>query len=191
MTSPVMIPPNLGFMRAGRLVELLSLLQARGRMTAVQLATELEVSQRTILRDFAELSAAGFPVYAIRGSAGGFELLKGSGLDLPVGNPKRPAPPGRAVGQRARIRLSPHGRQLAALNGRLEGLRVRRPGRRPLAERAGWLEAWLPVSSQSSAVAEILAFGAEAEVVEPAELRDLVRQTALQIVELHRTTTPR
>lgn len=160
-------------------------------MTAAQLAAELEVSQRTILRDVAELSAAGFPVYAIRGSAGGFELLGGSGLDLPVGSPKRPAAPGRAVGQRARIRLSRRGRQLAALNGRLEGLRVRRPGRRLPSERPGWLEAWLPVSSQSSAVAEILALGAEAEVLEPADLRDLVRQTALRIAELHRTTTPR
>jgi predicted DNA-binding transcriptional regulator YafY len=185
-----MIPPNLGFVRAGRLVELLSLLQARGRMTAAQLAAELEVSQRTILRDIAELSAAGFPVYAIRGSVGGFELLAGSSLDLPADNPKRPPQSARAVGERARIRLSPHGRQLAALNGRLEGLRVRRPGRRQKGERAGWLEAWLPVSSQSSAVTEILAFGGEAEVVEPAELRELVRQTALQIAELHRPTTP-
>jgi predicted DNA-binding transcriptional regulator YafY len=189
MTSRVMIRPKLGFMRAGRLVELLSLLQAQGRMTAAQLAAELEVSQRTILRDIAELSAAGFPVYAIRGSIGGFELLAGSRLDLPAGNPKRPAPAGRAVADRARIRLSPHGRQLAALNGRLDGLHVRRPGRRLMAQRAGWLEAWLPVKSQSSAVAEILAFGAEAEVVEPAELRDLVRLAALQIAELHRTTT--
>jgi predicted ArsR family transcriptional regulator len=48
--------------RAGRLVELLSLLQTRGRLTAAQLAAELEVSQRTILRDIEELSAAGFPV---------------------------------------------------------------------------------------------------------------------------------
>jgi predicted DNA-binding transcriptional regulator YafY len=185
-----MIPANLDLVRAGRLVELLSLLHTRGRMTAVQLATELEVSQRTILRDIAELSAAGFPVYAIRGAVGGFELLGGFSLDLPVANSKHPARPGRAAGERARIRLSPHGRQLAALNGRLDGLRVRRPGRRSVAGRAGWLEAWLPVNSQSSAVAEILAFGADAEVVEPAELRDLVRQTALQIAELHRPTTP-
>ncbi len=191
MTSRVMIPSNLEFVRAGRLVELLSLLQARGRMTAAQLAAELEVSQRTILRDIAELSAAGFPVYAIRGSVGGFELVEGFSLDLPIVSSKHPARPGHAAGERARIRLSPHGRQLAALNGRPEGLRVRRPGRRPVAGRAGWLEAWLPVNSQGSAVAEILAFGAEAEVVEPAELRDLVRKTALQIAEMHRPTTPR
>jgi predicted DNA-binding transcriptional regulator YafY len=178
-------------MRAGRLVELLSLLQARGRMTAAQLAAELEVSQRTILRDIEELSAAGFPVYAVRGSAGGFELLEGSTLDLPVSNPKHPARPSGGTGDRARIRLSPRGRQLAALTGRLQDLQVRRPGRRPPANRAGWKEAWLPVSSPSSAVAEILALGAEAEIVEPAELRNLVRQAALQIAGLHQTATPR
>lgn len=173
-------------MRAGRLINLLSLLQARGRMTAAQLAAELEVSQRTILRDIVELSAAGFPLYAIRGSAGGFELLRGFGLDLPVGNSKRPPRTGGALGQRARIRLSPRGRQLAALSGRLEGLQIRRPGRLPMAERAGWMEAWLPVSSPNSAVAEILALAGEVEVLEPTELRDLVGQTALQIAELHR-----
>jgi predicted DNA-binding transcriptional regulator YafY len=155
-------------------------------MTAAQLAAELEVSPRTILRDIEELSAAGFPVYAVRGSGGGFELLGRSGLDLAVPSPKSPARPSGGTGLRARIRLSPRGRQLAALNGRLAGLQVRRPGRRrPLAQRAGWMEAWLPVSSPSSAVREILALGAEAEVVEPAELRDLVRQTAIQIAELH------
>jgi predicted DNA-binding transcriptional regulator YafY len=191
MTSRVMIPSNVEFVRAGRLVELLSLLHAQGRMTAAQLAKELEVSQRTILRDIAELSAAGFPVYAIRGSVGGFELLGGFSPDLPVVNSEHPARPGRADGERARIRLSAHGRQLAALSGRPKGLQVRRPGRRPVTERAGWLEAWLPVNSQSSAAAEILGFGAEAEVVEPAELRDLVRQTALQIAEMHRPITPR
>jgi predicted DNA-binding transcriptional regulator YafY len=171
--------------RAGRLVELLSLLQARGRMTAAQLAAELEVSQRTIHRDIEALSAAGFPVYAIRGSTGGFELLGASSLDLPAGYSRRPAQPSSA-GERARVRLSPRGRQLAALNGRLAGLQVRRSGRRPAGERAGWMEAWLPVGSASSVVAEILALGPDAEVVAPAELRNLVRQAALEIAELHR-----
>ena len=84
--------------------------------------------------------------------------------------------------------LSPRGRRLAALSGRPEGLRVRRNGRRAAAGRTGWVEAWLPVSSADSAAAEILALGTEAEVVEPTELRDLVRTTALQIAELHRST---
>jgi len=48
------------------------------------------------------------------------------------------------------------------------------------------MEAWLPVRSANSVVAEILALGPDAEVVAPAELRNLVRQTALEIAELHR-----
>ena len=61
----------------GRLLSILLLLQARGRMTAPQLAREFEVSIRTILRDIDQLSAAGVPVYAERGRAGGFQLMDG------------------------------------------------------------------------------------------------------------------
>jgi predicted DNA-binding transcriptional regulator YafY len=64
-------------MRASRLVSLLLLLQTRGRMTAAQLADELEVSVRTIYRDLEALSGAGVPVYAEAGPNGGCQLLEG------------------------------------------------------------------------------------------------------------------
>ena len=64
-------------MRASRLVSLLLLLQTRGHLTAPELATELEVSVRTVYRDVEALSAAGVPVYAEAGRGGGFRLVEG------------------------------------------------------------------------------------------------------------------
>jgi len=64
-------------MRASRLLSILLSLQARGRLTAAEMAEELEVSERTIYRDIDQLSAAGIPVVADRGRVGGFKLTHG------------------------------------------------------------------------------------------------------------------
>lgn len=69
-------------MRTDRLVAALLLMQARGRVTAGELAHELEVSVATARRDLEALSAAGVPVYPQPGRGGGWQLVGGARTDL-------------------------------------------------------------------------------------------------------------
>jgi predicted DNA-binding transcriptional regulator YafY len=69
-------------MRADRVLALLLLLQARGRLTANELARRLEVSKRTVYRDVVALSGAGVPVRSDPGPNGGIELMAGWRTDL-------------------------------------------------------------------------------------------------------------
>lgn len=64
-------------MRADRLLNILGMLQTHGKLSSKQLADKLEVSERTIHRDMEALGAAGIPVYAERGSLGGWLLPEG------------------------------------------------------------------------------------------------------------------
>ena len=160
-------------MRAGRLITLLRLLQTRGRLTAGELASELEVSERTVFRDIEALSGAGVPVYAVRGSRGGFELL--DSLPAPVSWPDVDRYR-RAV--RATVRVTPHGRRLAAVLGRPAGLRVRKG-------EGEWMEGSIRIDSIDDAVRELLVLGTEVEVVRPLVLRRLVRDSAQRIADMY------
>ncbi len=69
-------------MRADRLVAILLMLQTRGRVTAAEVAAELEVSERTARRDLDALGMAGLPVYSQQGRNGGWALAGGGRTDL-------------------------------------------------------------------------------------------------------------
>ncbi|MFI2560195.1 helix-turn-helix transcriptional regulator [Nocardia farcinica] len=69
-------------MRADRLVAILLMMQSRGRVTAAEVAAELETSVVTARRDLAALSAAGVPVYPQPGRGGGWQLVGGARTDL-------------------------------------------------------------------------------------------------------------
>ncbi|MFC8043645.1 helix-turn-helix transcriptional regulator [Nocardia sp. NPDC057353] len=69
-------------MRADRLVAVLLLMQGRGRVTAAEVAAELEVSVATARRDLEALGRAGVPVYPQPGRGGGWQLVGGARTDL-------------------------------------------------------------------------------------------------------------
>jgi predicted DNA-binding transcriptional regulator YafY len=69
-------------MRADRLLAALLILQRRGKVTAPELAEELEVSVKTARRDLEGLAMAGVPLYSLPGRHGGWELVGGSRTDL-------------------------------------------------------------------------------------------------------------
>lgn len=174
-------------MRAGRLLNLLLLLQNGGQVTAGELARRLQVSERTVLRDIEVLSGAGVPVYSIRGPNGGFALLDTFEQEVP------PLPAGLTTGQgrlrRVRVRLSPAALQLALLQGRPEGWRAR-PAAEPEPERPDWIEGSFRFDSYDAAVRELLAIGPDVEVILPAELRAAMAEIGRRLGDRHRPLEP-
>jgi predicted DNA-binding transcriptional regulator YafY len=65
---------------SSRLLELLSLLQARRDWLGPELADRLEVSRRTIRRDVERLRELGYPVDSLTGPAGGYRLRAGAAM---------------------------------------------------------------------------------------------------------------
>jgi len=171
-------------MRAGRLLNLVLILQQRGRATAAELAERLEVTERTVMRDIDALSGAGVPVYSIRGPGGGFQLLEGydPGPVSPSDWRPRERRPGRP--RRATVRISIEGRRHAALLGRLQPLRVKRDVP-PDAD--GWLQASFRLESIEGSAIDVLTLGPDIEVLEPAELRAAVRDRARRTADLYRS----
>lgn len=69
-------------MRADRLIAALMVMQTRGRITAAELAEELEVSERTARRDLEALAISGVPIYSQAGRGGGWQLIGGATTNL-------------------------------------------------------------------------------------------------------------
>lgn len=169
-------------MRAGRLLNLLLLLQNGGRVTAGELARRLQVSERTVLRDIEVLSGAGVPVYGVRGPGGGFELLDTFEQQVPSVPPGLGSAQGRL--RRVRVRIAPATLQLALVSGSPEGWRQRRITE-PSPDRPDWVEGSFRFDSYESAVRELVALGPDVEVVLPAELRETMAAIGRRISQLH------
>lgn len=64
-------------MQNARLFEMVYMLLSRKSVTAAEFARRFEVSTRTVYRDVDALSAAGIPVYSVKGKGGGIRLMPG------------------------------------------------------------------------------------------------------------------
>ncbi|WP_411104202.1 helix-turn-helix transcriptional regulator [Streptomyces sp. cmx-4-9] len=64
-------------MRAARLIRMALLIQSHPGLTAAALARELEISERTVIRDAQALQEAGVPVRSEKGRVGGYFLAAG------------------------------------------------------------------------------------------------------------------
>lgn len=170
-------------MRAGRLLSLLLILQNGGRATADELAERLGVSSRTVLRDLEVLSGSGVPVYGTRGPGGGFELLDTFEQEVPE------VPPGLTPGsgrlRRVRVRIAPSALRLALVTGRPDGWRARTVAGPAPPDRPDWVEGSFRFDSYDAALRELVALGADVEVLLPVELRAAMADVGRTIATRH------
>lgn len=72
----VVLNTKENFLKLERLLTIIFKLLHRSTISAAQLASELNVSQRTIYRDIETISAAGIPVTSYHGTNGGFGIIE-------------------------------------------------------------------------------------------------------------------
>jgi predicted DNA-binding transcriptional regulator YafY len=98
----------------GRILALLALLQHQVSWTGAELATRLDVTDRTVRRDVDRLRRLGYPVEAVPGTSGGYQLGRGGHLPpLLLGDEEAMAV---ALGLRAAVDGSISGLEEAAVS---------------------------------------------------------------------------
>ena len=171
-------------MRAGRRAALLLGRASGGGGPARAPAPRLEVSERTVLRDLAELSSTGVPVYAVRGPLGGFELLDTFRQPVPAvpGGAAPTAIQGRI--RRVRVRISPSALRRVLVVGSPEGWR-QRPFPDASVEHPDWVEGSFRFTSDDDAVRDLLALAPDVEVLLPLDLRARMAEAGRRIAAQH------
>jgi predicted DNA-binding transcriptional regulator YafY len=88
----------------------------------------------------------------------------------------------------ALVRLAPQALpQLAHLLGRTVAQAAQRGQPQP----DGWVQAWIPIETESHAERELLRLGAQVEVLEPASLRQRIMQTVSALAARYHDAPPR
>lgn len=104
-------------MKNSRLFQLLYLLMEKREWTAEELAERAEVSKRTIYRDIDALSAAGIPVFSVKGQGGGIRLMEQFKLDRSLLSEEGQDQILTALKSLEAVGMSEHGELLSQLSG--------------------------------------------------------------------------
>lgn len=104
-------------MKNSRLFQLLYLLMEKREWTADELAKRTEVSKRTIYRDIDALSAAGIPVFSVKGQGGGIRLMEQFKLDRSLLTEEEQDQILTALKSLEAVGLAEHGEILSQLSG--------------------------------------------------------------------------
>lgn len=104
-------------MKNSRLFQLLYLLMEKRDWTAEELAERTEVSKRTIYRDIDALSAAGIPVFSVKGQGGGIRLMDQFQLDRSLVSPEGQDQILTSLKSLEAVGLGEHGEILSQLSG--------------------------------------------------------------------------
>lgn len=134
-------------MRAERLLNLIMLLKTHGQMTVARIAAELDVSERTVLRDIDALSLSGVPVYTERGRHGGVALVPGYRTDLTGLTPDEAAALLAAGGRLESTALSSAMRKIAAALPEAYRPDAMRAAQRVLVRPEGFVRAPVPLDA--------------------------------------------
>lgn len=163
-------------MRADRLVAAPLFLQTRQRVTAAELAAELDVSERAARRDLEALASAGVPVHSQAGKGGGWALVGGARTDL--------------TGLTApEIAATVRGRAAPGTEPPLEGLlgaRIRYGEAAP----DGWTPVEIDGPCPEAVAARLAGLGARVELLDPREARTALARIGGELTALHGQRNP-
>ena len=194
-------------MKIARLIGILSILLQEDKTTAPELAERFEVSRRTINRDIEDLCKAGIPIRTVQGTGGGISIMEGYRMDRTIltsrdmqmilaGLRSLDSVSGSSYYGQLMEKYRPDLSTEKIFPGEIKVKALFAPDMKwRLVEEFGphcFTEAddgrllfTADYTDLENLVTWLMTFGAKAEVLEPAEARDIIRRNAKETLQLY------
>ena len=194
-------------MKIARLIGILSILLQEDKTTAPELAERFEVSRRTINRDIEDLCKAGIPIRTVQGTGGGISIMEGYRMDRTIltsrdmqmilaGLRSLDSVSGSSYYGQLMEKYRPDLSTEKIFPGEIKVKALFAPDMKwRLVEEFGphcFTEAddgrllfTADYTDMENLVTWLMTFGAKAEVLEPAEARDIIRRNAEETLQLY------